>query len=198
MDDYHLNQLDWGSSNVLAIALVSKVHLWDASDASISGENDTGVENDPVTSVSWDPVGLHIAIGLNNSQLRNLRGGHRSRVSSLAWNNNQILTTGGMDGYVINNDVRVRETVVGTYIGHSHEANLLATGGDGDGCVKFWNTHTGACLNSIDTAIPALKSVLCCGTTMRGSFLAIMVDLLRISSLYATDDDQTQPGKKQK
>ena len=115
-----------------------------------------------------------------------------------------------MDGYVINNDVRVREHVVETYRGHTHEvcglkwspsgeqlasggndkllhiwdrrrsmasatqwlhrleehtscvralawcpfqANLLATGGgSGDGCIKFWNTHTSACMNSIDTS----------------------------------------------
>jgi len=32
------------------------------------------------------------------------------------------------------------------------QSNLLATGGGGsDRCIKFWNTHTGACLNSVDT-----------------------------------------------
>ncbi|KAK2642863.1 hypothetical protein Ddye_024626 [Dipteronia dyeriana] len=35
--------------------------------------------------------------------------------------------------------------------------------------------------------IPAFKSVLCCGTTMRGSFLALVADLLRISSLYGSN-----------
>ncbi|EMS56808.1 Anaphase-promoting complex subunit cdc20 [Triticum urartu] len=31
-------------------------------------------------------------------------------------------------------------------------SNLLAAGGGGsDRCIKFWNTHTGACLNSVDT-----------------------------------------------
>ena len=38
------------------------------------------------------------------------------------------------------------------------QGNLLATGGgDGDGCIKFWNTHTGACLNSIDTALNSVE-----------------------------------------
>jgi hypothetical protein len=40
-------------------------------------------------------------------QLRTLRGGHRMRVGTLAWNDH-ILTTGGMDSLIINNDVRVR------------------------------------------------------------------------------------------
>lgn len=32
------------------------------------------------------------------------------------------------------------------------QGNLLASGGGGgDRCIKFWNTHTGACLNSVDT-----------------------------------------------
>ena len=134
------------------------------------------------------------------------------RVGSLAWNNS-ILTTGGMDGKIVNNDVRIRNNVVQTYHGHEQEvcglkwsgsgqqlasggndnllhiwdvsmsssvqsagrtqwlhrlqdhlaavkalawcpfqSNLLASGGGGgDRCIKFWNTHTGACLNSVDT-----------------------------------------------
>ena len=32
------------------------------------------------------------------------------------------------------------------------QSNVLASGGGGgDRCIKFWNTHTGACLNSVDT-----------------------------------------------
>ncbi|KAM4102244.1 hypothetical protein ACB094_05G209300 [Castanea mollissima] len=220
LDDFYLNLLDWGSSNVLAIALRSTVYLWDATNGSTSelvtiDDDDGG----PVTSVSWAPDGRHIAIGLNNShvqiwdytvnrQLRTLSGGHRQRVGSLAWNNH-ILTTGGMDGKVINNDVRVRSHIIETYRGHHLEVcglkwsasfqlasggndnllyiwdktmasssaprqwlhrleghtaavkalawcpfqgNLLASGGGGgDQCIKFWNAHTGACLNSINT-----------------------------------------------
>ncbi|XP_059624973.1 cell division cycle 20.2, cofactor of APC complex-like [Cornus florida] len=220
VDDYYLNLLDWGSSNVLAIALGNTVYLWDASDGSTSELVTLDDENGPVTSVKWAPDGRHIAVGLNNSevhlwdstanrQLRTLRGGHQSRVGSLDWNNH-ILTTGGMDGQIINNDVRVRSHIVETYRGHHQEVcglkwsasgqklasggndnllhiwdrsvassnsptqwlhrledhiaavkalawcpfqvNLLASGGGGgDRCIKFWNTHTGACLNSVDT-----------------------------------------------
>lgn len=139
-------------------------------------------------------------------QLRTLQGGHNSRVGALAWNNH-ILTTGGMDSLINNNDVRIRSHIVETYRGHQQEvcglkwsgsgqqlasggndnllyiwdrsantqtqwlhrfedhtaavkalawcpfqSNLLASGGGaGDRCIKFWNTHTGACLNSVDT-----------------------------------------------
>ncbi|KAK1262345.1 Protein FIZZY-RELATED 1 [Acorus gramineus] len=221
VDDYYLNLLDWGSNNVLSIALGNTVYLWDASDGSTSELTTVDDETGPITSVSWAPDGRHIAVGLNNSEvqlwdsattrlLRTLRGGHRSRVGALAWNNH-VLTTGGMDGLIVNNDVRVRSHVVETYRGHQQEvcglkwsgsgqqlasggndnlihiwdrstamssggpnqwlhrfeehtaavkalawcpfqSNLLASGGGGsDRCIKFWNTHTGACLNSVDT-----------------------------------------------
>ncbi|KAJ4837433.1 hypothetical protein Tsubulata_012769 [Turnera subulata] len=232
LDDFTLNLMDWGSANLLAIALGSTVYLWDATHASISElltvDDDDGdaVGMGPVSSVSWAPDGRHIAIGLNNSHVllwdstssrlvRTLRLGHTSRsvVGSLAWNNH-ILTTGGMNGRIVNNDVRIRSHIVNTYAGHRQEicglkwspsgqqlasggndtlvhiwdssaassnspsrwlhrlrdhtsavkalawcpfqANLLASGGGGggdggDNTIKFWNTHTGACLNSVDT-----------------------------------------------
>ncbi|AEE86199.1 Transducin family protein / WD-40 repeat family protein [Arabidopsis thaliana] len=220
VDDFYLNLLDWGSANVLAIALDHTVYLWDASTGSTSELVTIDEEKGPVTSINWAPDGRHVAVGLNNSevqlwdsasnrQLRTLKGGHQSRVGSLAWNNH-ILTTGGMDGLIINNDVRIRSPIVETYRGHTQEvcglkwsgsgqqlasggndnvvhiwdrsvassnsttqwlhrleehtsavkalawcpfqANLLATGGGGgDRTIKFWNTHTGACLNSVDT-----------------------------------------------
>ncbi|KAG9459465.1 hypothetical protein H6P81_003973 [Aristolochia fimbriata] len=220
VDDYYLNLLDWSRSNVVAIALGNTVYLWDASSGSTSELLTIDDDSGPVTSVNWAPDGRHIAVGLNNAevqlwdsmankQLRTLRGGHRSRVGALSWNQH-ILTSGGMDGLIINNDVRVRNHIVDVYRGHQQEvcglkwsssgqqlasggndnllyiwdrsasssnsptqwlhrledhtaavkalawcpfqSNLLASGGgSGDRCIKFWNTHTGACLNSVDT-----------------------------------------------
>jgi len=136
-----------------------------------------------------------------------VENGDQARVGSLSWNN-YILTTGGMDGRIVNNDARVRHHIGESYRGHRQEicgfrwsplgqqlassgnnnvihirdramgssnsltrwlhrfeehraavkalawcpfqANLLASsGGGGDHCIKFWNTHTGACLNSV-------------------------------------------------
>ncbi|WJX50261.1 hypothetical protein P8452_36591 [Trifolium repens] len=220
VDDFCLNLLDWGSTNVISIALENSVYLWNASNSSSSELVTVDDEVGPVTSVSWAPDGRHLAIGLNNSlvqiwdatatkQLRTLRGGHRAQVGSLAWNSH-ILTTGGMDGKIVNNDLRVRSHIVETYMGHDQEvcglkwspsgqqlasggndnvvhiwdrsvvslnsptrclhrfeehraavkalawcpfqSNLLASGGGvGDNCIKTWNTHTGARLNSVDT-----------------------------------------------
>ncbi|GAV89899.1 WD40 domain-containing protein [Cephalotus follicularis] len=248
VDDYYLNLLDWGNANVLAIALGSTVYLWDASDGSTSELVTINEEHGPVTSVSWAPDGRHIAVGLNNSevqlwdsaanrQLRTLRGGHRSRVGSLAWNSH-ILTTGGMDAQIINNDVRIRDPIVEIYRGHEQEVcglkwsasgqqlasggndnllhiwdrslassnsptqwlhrledhtsavkalawcpfqgNLLASGGGaGDRCIKFWNTHTGACLNSVDTGSQMAELT---GHTSRVLFMAQSPDGCTVAS----------------
>ncbi|KAK8959665.1 Protein FIZZY-RELATED 2 [Platanthera guangdongensis] len=221
VDDYYLNLLDWGSKNVLSIALGNTVYLWNASDGSNFELVTVNEELGPVTSVSWAPDGKNIAVGLNNSEvqlwdsssarlLRRLKEIHRSRVGALAWNNS-ILTTGSMDGQIVNNDVRIRNHLVNSYQGHRQEvcglkwsasgkqlasggndnllhiwelamasravnqnqwihrfdahnaavkslawcpfqSNLLASGGGGaDRCIKFWNTLSGDCLNSVDT-----------------------------------------------
>ncbi|PPS19644.1 hypothetical protein GOBAR_AA00940 [Gossypium barbadense] len=55
-----------------------------------------------------------------NKTLHTLRGCHRSRVGSMAWNIH-FLTTGGMDGMIVNNDIRIRSHVVKTYRGHRQE-----------------------------------------------------------------------------
>lgn len=70
VDDFYLNLLDWGSSNVLAIALSNTVYLWDASNGSTSELVTIDDEDGPVTSVSWAPDGRHMAIGLNNSHVQ--------------------------------------------------------------------------------------------------------------------------------
>lgn len=70
--------------------------------------------------------------------------GHRFAVSSLAWNNSHILTTGALDGKIVNNDVRVRTHIVSTYSGHTQVCGLkwsldgqqLASGG-GDNIVTY-------------------------------------------------------------
>lgn len=70
VDDFNLNLLDWGSSNVLAIALGNTVWLWDASNCSNSELVTIDDEDGPVTSVNWAPDGHQIAIGLNNSHVQ--------------------------------------------------------------------------------------------------------------------------------
>ena len=253
LECFPLNLLDWGRTGVLSIALNDTVVLCSDSDGFYdSVALPTTLEDGPITSVSWEPVGHILAIGLMNSivqlwdtstmtrvnaarilcivfkleivlyshvcvvlfwsllQISTWSVGHRFAVSSLAWNNSHILTTGALDGKIVNNDVRVRTHIVSTYSGHTQvcglkwsldgqqlasgggdniihiwdrsaassnsrptswlhkfeehtapvkalawcpfQRNLLASGGgEGDQCIKMWNTHTGARLNSVDT-----------------------------------------------
>lgn len=70
VDDFNLNLLDWGSRNVLAIALRNTVYLWDASNHSLSELVTIDEEDGPVTSVNWASDGRQIAVGLNNSHVQ--------------------------------------------------------------------------------------------------------------------------------
>lgn len=70
LDDYHLNLLDWGSANVLSIALSNTVYLWNGTNNSASKLATVDQEYGPVTSVSWAPDGRRIAVGLNSSDVQ--------------------------------------------------------------------------------------------------------------------------------
>lgn len=70
VDDFYMNLLDWGSNNVVAIALGETVYLWNASNGSTSELVTINNEDGPVCSVSWAPDGRHVAIGLNNSNVQ--------------------------------------------------------------------------------------------------------------------------------
>ncbi|KAL0667178.1 hypothetical protein Bca4012_029882 [Brassica carinata] len=182
LDDFYLNLLDWGSRNVLAIALGHTLCLWDASTGSVSEFVTIEEDQGPITSISWAPDGSHVALGLNNSQvqlwdsssirkIRTLNGVHHSRVGSLAWNNH-ILTTGGMDGKIVNNDVRIRSHVVGTYRGHTGEicglkwsgsGMQLASGGN-DNVVHVWDRSSASSrwLHRLDEHTSAVKALAWC------------------------------------
>ncbi|KAL9811654.1 putative transcription factor WD40-like family [Arabidopsis thaliana] len=139
-DDFSLNLLDWGSANVLAIALGDTVYLWDASSGSTSELVTIDEDKGPVTSINWTQDGFDLAVGLDNQLWDTVSN------RSLAWNNH-ILTTGGMDGKLVNNDVRIRSSIVGTYVGHTEEVcglkwsesgKKLASGGN-DNVVHIWD-----------------------------------------------------------
>ncbi|XP_030515754.1 cell division cycle 20.2, cofactor of APC complex-like [Rhodamnia argentea] len=181
VDDNCLNLLDWGSRNILSIALGNTVYLWNASDGSTSELVTIDHENGPVTSVSWAPDGDKIAVGLNNSEvqlwdltrnslLTTLRGGHTSRVGSLAWNNH-ILTTGGMDGRIVNSDImRVGSPTVETYRGHTLEVcglkwsasgKQLASGGS-DNILRIWEMSMGSSLHRLEEHRNTVKALAWC------------------------------------
>jgi len=154
IDDYYLNLLSWGPTNVLAVALSQCVYLWDASTGGIKElmNVDGGDPNDYVSSVSWiQQGGSHLAIGTgsNTVQLWDVQAGkkvrtmhgHSARVGALAWNNH-VLSSGSRDTTVLNHDVRIQNHVIGKMASHSQEVCGLAWSPDGAFLASGANDNT--------------------------------------------------------
>lgn len=160
INDYYLNLLDWSSDNIVTVALGSSVYLWNAGTGNIEVlfENDEG---DHVCSLAWIQEGHILAVGTNSgnvelwdcSKMKRLRvmNGHSARIGSLAWNSFMV-SSGSRDGSIIHHDVRQREHLVGTMVGHTQEvcglkwspdAKYLASGGN-DNLVNIWAVEAGS------------------------------------------------------
>jgi cell division cycle protein 20 (cofactor of APC complex) len=155
LDDYYLNLLDWGKTNIVAVALNHSVYLWNASAGSVNELVNLG-DVDYVSSVKFIQDGSYLAIGTSDAQVqlwdiesmskvRTMRG-HQSRVGSLAWNQH-ILSTGSRDGSIFNHDVRVSNHHVSSLLNHTQEVcglswspdgTQLASGGN-DNMVNIWD-----------------------------------------------------------
>ncbi|KAJ4793625.1 hypothetical protein LUZ62_044871 [Rhynchospora pubera] len=179
--DDRFNVLDWGNKNVLSIALDDKVYLWNATDGSTTELVTVPESSAPITSVSWAPDGRHIAIGQYNSfvelydvttkkLLRTLAGIHQGPVGSLAWNNNHLLTTGGPQGAIIDNDVRIQSHAVRSYRGHddvicslkwSSCGKHLASGG-ADKLVNIWDVSRSSPLHRFSNHTSTVRAVAWC------------------------------------
>ncbi|CAA7406705.1 unnamed protein product [Spirodela intermedia] len=155
VDDYYLNLMDWGSKNILALALGDSLYLWNATSGDVEELLTSDSDESQPASVAWSSDGRTLAVGFTDStvqiwdtaaarQVRVLRG-HRDRVSSLSWNCN-LLSSGSRDASIINHDVRAGASSASRFQGHSSEVcglrwsaggNLLASGGN-DNRVFVW------------------------------------------------------------
>uniref|UniRef100_A0A7S2WBP6 CDC20/Fizzy WD40 domain-containing protein n=1 Tax=Mucochytrium quahogii TaxID=96639 RepID=A0A7S2WBP6_9STRA len=159
LDDYYLNLVDWGSSNMLAVALGQTVYLWNAETGGIEELCQCEGEDDYITSVKFvQEGGGYLAVGTNfcetklwdietSKLLRNMDG-HSARVSSLAWNQH-ILSSGSRDSTIVHHDVRVAQHKVGVMEGHlqevcgltwSPDGQTLASGGN-DNLLCLWDAR---------------------------------------------------------
>ncbi|KAL6509397.1 hypothetical protein OROGR_022707 [Orobanche gracilis] len=153
--DFYLNIMEWGKTNILAVALGTKLYLWNADTCRIELLREAG-ENDYPASVSWSEDASVVAAGYECSRIdlydaeylklvRSLDG-HRKRVVSIAWNGN-LLTTGSGDRAIINHDVRAKSSMVCCVKVHkdgvcglkwSSTGKLLASGGN-DNLLYVWD-----------------------------------------------------------
>ncbi|ODV90151.1 hypothetical protein CANCADRAFT_31198 [Tortispora caseinolytica NRRL Y-17796] len=155
-DDFYLNNVDWSSSNILAVGLGSCVYLWIGSSAQVLKLCDFSSVQDTVTSVSWIDSGDHIAVGTFKGTVQiwdaekakriRVMSGHTARACSLAWNRH-ILSSGSRDRSVLHRDVRAPEHFIRRLSGHKQEVcglkwntteNLLASGSN-DNKLFIWD-----------------------------------------------------------
>ncbi|KAB8077532.1 WD40 repeat-like protein [Aspergillus leporis] len=138
-DDFYLNLVDWGSSNVLGVGLGNSVYMWNSQTGRVTKLCE--LRDDSVTSVNWIQRGTHLAIGTGKGlvqiwdaeRCRRLRTmiGHTNRVGALAWNDH-ILTSGSRDRLIFHRDVRSPDQYLRRLSGHKQEV-----------CGLRWNTEDG-------------------------------------------------------
>ncbi|KAI1097460.1 WD domain-containing protein [Jackrogersella minutella] len=173
-DDFYLNLVDWGSSNVLGVGLGSSVYMWNAQTSRVNKL--CTLEDDTVTSVSWIQKGTHIAIGTGRGlvqiwdaeRTRRLRTmtGHTARVGSLAWNTH-ILTSGSRDRLIYHRDVRAPDQWMRRLVGHKQEVcglrwncedGQLASGGN-DNKLMVWDKLSETPLWKFSDHTAAVKAI---------------------------------------
>ncbi|KAF5835961.1 WD40-repeat-containing domain protein [Dunaliella salina] len=86
---------------------------------------------------------------------------HEQEICGLKWSPcGQQLASGGNDNalciwdshFRLVHKLNAHQAAVKAVAWCPFQSNLVATGGGtADRCIKFWNTHTGACLSTIDT-----------------------------------------------
>lgn len=65
-----LNLFDWGSRNVIAVALKNSVYLWDATDGGIYFLMKMEPEEGYICSLSWTIDGGYLAIGTSDNEVQ--------------------------------------------------------------------------------------------------------------------------------
>ena len=170
VDDYYLNLLEWGASDILAVALGPEIYLWNSETSETSllmsiikedNQNESNSllnNNNVITSLSWMNNGVGMGIGLPNgvlelwdvqkvTKIREIEA-HSDRISSLAWNG-YIVTTGSKDKVIKNFDVRCQDSEISKIRQHkqevcslrySPEGDLLASGGN-DNTAYIWDVR---------------------------------------------------------
>ncbi|KAL8739432.1 MAG: hypothetical protein Q9190_007768 [Brigantiaea leucoxantha] len=173
-DDFYLNLVDWGSSNMLGVGLGSCVYMWNSTSGRVTKLCD--LQDDIVTSVSWIQRGSHVSIGTNKGlvqiwdaeRCRRLRTmtGHTARVGALAWNDH-ILTSGSRDRLIYHRDVRQPDQWLRKLVGHKQEVcglrwntedGQLASGGN-DNKLMVWDKLSEAPLWKFNDHTAAVKAI---------------------------------------
>jgi cell division cycle protein 20 (cofactor of APC complex) len=176
----HVTSVSWGADGkYLAVGTdSSNVQLWDV-DAQKQLRNMSGHEarvgalawnSHVLSSGSRDTTIVHHDVRIAEHNIATLTG-HEQEVCGLKWSPNGMqLASGGNDNLLNIWDVdamgqspqarctlNAHQAAVKALAWCPWQENCLASGGGtADRCIRFWNTQTGACLNTVDT-----KSQVC-------------------------------------
>jgi WD40 repeat protein len=136
--------------------------------------------SDNICSVNWMNSGTCLALGMTdgsielwdtikNVQIRTMTG-QIARVCSLSWNG-YILSSGSKDSSILNHDVRIRDHVLNSIIGHNQEVcslkwspdgSYLASGGN-DNILNIWDiNNTSYPRNKFTDHTAAVKAISWC------------------------------------
>jgi cell division cycle protein 20 (cofactor of APC complex) len=170
-DESYVTSVNWaGDGRHIAVGFSNNnTQIWDAE--KLRPIRNLGGHTARVSSLSWnnhtlstgsrDSTIIHHDVRVRDHVVQTLRG-HQQEVCGLKWSpSGAQLASGGNDNMLCIWDARY-ETPTHTLTDHQaavkalawcpFQSNLLASGGGtADRTIKFWNTTTGACLNSIDT-----------------------------------------------
>ena len=174
-DDFHLNLIDWGVQNFLAVGLSSNVYLWNGNNSKVTKLCDLGL-SDTVTSVGWSVKGPMFSLGTNNGELHlwdlnkmkrvRVMEGHDDRIASIAWNN-EIVSTGSRDKTILQRDPRCRSSYFSKLTHHKQEVcglkwspdgQQLCSGGN-DNKLYIWNLKASEPVVRYSDHVAAVKAV---------------------------------------
>lgn len=80
--DFYLNLIDWGTNNMIAVALDSAVYLWNAANGETFELCQTSTPGDYISSVRWAADGAHIAVATADAQVQIYDVATQSKVGS--------------------------------------------------------------------------------------------------------------------
>ena len=145
LDNYYLNLLDWSAFNVVAVALGSKVYLYNTASGQTSCLCEVG-EGDLVSSIKFANDGNRLAVGTFGGHLQIFDtvyekrlvslNGHTDRVGVSTWSpanlaGGEILCSGSRDRTILKRDLRQRSDIFEVLRGHKDEVCGLAWSPDG-------------------------------------------------------------------